>query len=483
MRVLMASAEMWPLAKAGGLGDMVAALSGAVAAQGDEVRCALPGYRRALTALPPGSREVHVAEAGTARVIRIEGPGLPVPVVLVSHPVFDREGIYDDPFTRQGYPDNPSRWALFCRALHATLGADGWAPDVVHGHDHQAAPLLGLLRWTPLPPGLSRRPGLVLTIHNLEYQGQVAPSWIPESGLPPALHRPGGALEFHGGVNLMKVAIEAADWITTVSPRYAAEIRTREFGAGLEDVLASRASRLVGILNGIDTRAWDPAVDPHLPFRYTHASFEDKSRNRTALCREVGLPQPDPSRLLVGWVGRLASQKGLDILLPALDAILESGVLMAVLGSGESRYEAALLDVERRRPGLSVRIGFDEGLAHRIEGGADAFLMPSRYEPCGLNQMYSLRYGTVPIVRGVGGLADTVIDADEDPERGNGFAFRDYRSQDLLGAVGRAVSAWGDRDRWRSLAARGMRGTFAWDEPARRYREVYQAAAAAGEDR
>ena len=478
----MASAELHPIVKAGGLADMVAALARALGEAGADVRCALPGYRVARRALPADVREVAAHEVPVqvgghserARVLHLTSAELPAPVLLVEHSAFDRAGIYDDPATREGYGDNGYRWALFCRAVHGALGRDGWIPDVVHAHDQQGAPLAALLRWATLPAALARRPGLVFTIHNVEYQGVEDAAWMAQSGLPAGLFRPLSPVEYHGRVNLLKMGILAADRVTTVSPRYAEEIRTPEFGAGLQDVLAGCGERLRGILNGIDTRTWDPALDPHLPARYTPVNFSDKAYNRQRLLEECGLERPPEGRPLFGWVGRLTSQKGVDLLLGALDVLLRDGVSMVLLGSGESRYERALDDAARRYPGrLAVRLRFDEGLAHRIEGGSDVFLMPSRYEPCGLNQMYSLRYGTVPVVREVGGLADTVRDADADPA-GNGFTFGPYHPAALLEAASRAVVAYADGARWRTLALRGMAEDFSWERPARAYEAVYR---------
>jgi starch synthase len=284
-----------------------------------------------------------------------------------------------------------------------------------------------------------------------------------------------GPAEYHGRVNLLKLGILAADRITTVSPRYAQEIRTPEFGAGLQHVLAACGDRLRGILNGVDTQTWDPALDPHLPVRYTPKNFASKAYNRQRLVEELGLLPPSEGRPLFGWVGRLTSQKGVDLLLGALDVLLRDGVSMVLLGSGEGRYERALEEAARRQGGrLAVRLRFDEGLAHRIEGGADAFLMPSRYEPCGLNQMYSLRYGTVPVVREVGGLADTVRDADRDGVAGNGFSFGDYHPGALLDAARRASAAFADPARWQTLALRGMDEDFSWEKPGRAYQAVYE---------
>jgi starch synthase len=289
------------------------------------------------------------------------------------------------------------------------------------------------------------------------------------------LFRPLSPIEYHGKVNLLKMGILAADRVSTVSPRYAQEIRTREFGAGLEDVLAGCGDRLRGILNGIDTQTWDPATDPHLAVRYTSESLADKAYNRQRLLEELDLLPPADGHPLLGWVGRLTSQKGVDLLLGGLDVLLGDGVSMVLLGSGESRYERALEEAGRRHPRrLAVRLGFDEGLAHRIEAGSDVFLMPSRYEPCGLNQMYSLRYGTVPVVREVGGLADTVRDADRDPARGNGFTFGPYHPGALVGAARRAIAAHGDPARWRALALRGMGEDFSWGPSARAYAALYR---------
>ena len=486
MRILMVASELLPFAKVGGLGDVVASLSTALGAMGHDVRCALPAYARLDETLPASARvtaERSISltfSGGPTRVgLRwLESDDLPAPLLLVDHELFRREGIYDDPATRLGYPDNGLRWALFCRAVHASLGLDGWSPDVVHGHDHQAGPLMGLLRWAGRPAALRRTPATVFTIHNVGYQGVEPPSWISESGLPASLHFPLGPLEYHAKVNLMKIGIRAADRITTVSPRYAGEIRSdAEFGMGLEDDLALRANRLTGILNGIDTDAWDPRKDPHLRYPYSADELVGKSRNRAALREEMGLQTSTAPAPLLAMVTRLAVQKGLDLMLPLMEAILNTGMQIVILGSGDERYEIELQELAERRSGrMAVRIGFDESLAHRIEAGADIFAMPSRYEPCGLNQMYSLRYGTVPVVRAVGGLADTVVDLDENPERANGFVFRMWEQVELFKAIHRAGRAWRNRKLWRELMHRGMTTDFSWERSARAYTHTYDQA-------
>lgn len=486
MRILMTTAELWPLAKVGGLADMVGSLARALVEAGHDVRCALPAYGGMMERLPAGSREVSrvtvTLDLGgvrqTVEAVRHAGPGLPGTVVLLAHAAFDRPGIYADPETGEAWDDGGRRWALYGRAVDALADLDGWIPDVVHAHDHQASLTLGLirwgLRWAPPRP----RPAAVFTIHNLGYQGIEEPEWVALTGLPGELAATGGPLEFHGRVNLMKLGIVAADRLTTVSPRYATEIRSgEEFGFGLEGLLESRADRLHGILNGIDVDVWDPSADPHLPWRFSAAAMENKAKVGAALRAELGLASPSRPSPLVGMVGRLASQKGIDLLLPVLDTILEENIQMAVLGSGDRRYESALLDAAARHRGrLAFRGGHDEALAHRIEAGSDMFLMPSRYEPCGLNQMYSLRYGTVPLVRAVGGLADTVVDLDEDPERANGFVFRAWEPVEVLKTVRRAVRAWREPGLWATLVRRGMEADFSWARSALAYQEVYEAA-------
>lgn len=483
MRVLMVAAELWPLAKVGGLADMVGSLAAALGELGHDVCCALPRYPVVDEHLPPGAREVRLGDVPVplssgehrAGVSRVEAAGLPAPVLLVSHESFNRAGIYVDAKTGESYPDDGSRWTLFCRALHGFFRDDGWIPDVVHLHDHQTSLLGALIRWTPTAPALPRRFATVFTIHNLGYQGIEPLHWARSSGLPPGVERVGGPLEFHGRANLMKLGIESADWLTTVSPRYAIEITEHpEFGCGLEGVLSNNKARLTGILNGIDTTTWNPAVDPLLPFRYTRDTLGIKARNKAALRAELGLATPHSEVPLAGMVSRLATQKGFDLLLPILPAILGDGVQVAILGSGEARIESALRAVGAEYPGrMAFRSGHDEALAHRIEGGADMFLMPSRYEPCGLNQMYSLRYGTVPVVRSVGGLADSVVDPEEDPERANGFAFRVWEPAELLETVRRAARAWRDHALWNRLRERGMDLDFSWRASAGHYVEVF----------
>ncbi len=485
-RILMVASELWPLAKVGGLADALGGLSRAVGELGHDVLCALPGYRAAVRAIPAGTRRREVTELafplGEQQIVAelecLEHETFPAPILLVRHPCFEREGIYDDPATGHGYRDNARRWALFSRALYEWLRSSPWRPDVVHGHDQQAAPLIGLLRWRL--DESSRRPALVFTIHNLGYQGLVPPGWIGEAGLPWELFYPAGPLEYHGQVNLMKIGIRAADRLTTVSPRYAEEIcSSPEFGLGLEGDLRARRTHLRGILNGIDAQLWDPSHDPYLTVHYDADSLSNKARNKVALKRALGLRHREPAGPLLVWIGRLVPQKGPELFLEALPWLLDRGAQSVVLGSGQREYERRLAGLVEQHPGDVVfRREMDEGLAHRIEAGGDMSLMPSRYEPCGLNQMYSLRYGTVPVVRAVGGLADTVIDIDEEPERGNGFVFRLFQDIEFRKTVYRAWRLWKQRREWREVVRRGMKAEFSWMRAARSYLEVYTEAIA-----
>jgi starch synthase len=487
MRILMVAAECAPLVKVGGLADVVSGLSAALADQGHAVDICLPltprapgwppgglraGERLEVELPPPLGRKlaVHVHPVPSGRLLLVEEPEL-----------FDRPGVYGDPKTGAGYADNTERYAVFSAvAAHlAARGAAGPPPDVVHGHDHPAGLLPAFLRHGP--PGLrAERPvPVVFTIHNLAHQGIAEPELAAKLGLEPGLMAPMGPLEFHGDMNPMKVALFLADRITTVSCGYAGEIRHAAFGEGLEGVLEHRHRRLHGILNGVDTECWDPARDPLIPHPYSVKRMGGKSRNRSALVKSLDLEPAGPETPVLGVISRLAAQKGIDWLLQSVDELLAMDVRLVVLGAGEEALARGLQAAASRHRGrMAVRIGFDEPLAHQIEAGSDMFLMPSRYEPCGLNQMYSLRYGTVPVVRATGGLADTVIDVDEDPRRGNGFVFRAPLAVELVKTVRRAVRLFRDGPAWHALMLRGMGTDFSWTTPARQYVKVYEAARA-----
>lgn len=484
MNILMVATEMVPLAKTGGLADVVGALSAALRANGHEVRAAIPFYasvgpgKTGATVDPVTEVEIPMPDGPVAgRVLLARGGSLPVPVYLVECArYFGRPGIYDDPATKEGYPDNAERIFFFNRALLEALPRAGFTVDVLHAHDHQAAPLVSYRRLLPAKMALLGSPATVMTIHNLGYQGIFARDTFDASGLPGSLFESMSPFEFHGMVNLMKMGICHAEQITTVSPRYAYEITTSaEYGCGLEGVLRERAGDLTGILNGIDTTVWNPAVDTLIPFRYDRASLAGKAENRSALRKRFGLPAA--SGPLIGAVARLTQQKGFDLLLDILPEVLKMDLQLAILGTGSEDYHRRLRAAADAHPDrFGLVLGFDDALAHLIEAGSDAFLMPSRYEPCGLNQMYSLVYGTVPVVRATGGLADTVVDIDEDDARGNGFVFRSYEPVELLRTMRRCMRYFGDRKLWSSMMANGMAADFSWGRSAAEYVSVYRRA-------
>ena len=476
MRVVMLSPEVYPYAKTGGLADVLAALPPALAAAGVEVTVCVPGYRSALRAAgtpAPGPRLYApiASRMEPAEMVRI--PGAPVSTVLLrADRYFDRDGLYGE--GGQDYPDNAERFAFFCRAALEWLRAEREPPDVLHVHEWQAALAPAFLRATAaLYPELGRV-HTVLTLHNLAFQGRFPADHWHVLNLDARYFVP-EFLEFYGEINFLKAGMVFADALTTVSPRYAAEIQTPAFGEGLDGVLRARGAALRGILNGIDDAVWDPATDPHLPARYRAGDLAGKARCKRALQAELGLDVGDDAPLL-GVVSRLAEQKGFDLLAVALPRALEAwDAELAVLGSGEERYERWVRELEARFPGrVGAHVGFDEGLAHRIEAGADVFLMPSRFEPCGLNQLYSLRYGTVPVVHATGGLDDSVTDFDPATGAGTGFKFGAYTAEAFLGALERALGTRRDAASWARLVANGMTQDVAWGRAAAAYRSVYE---------
>jgi starch synthase len=477
MRVVMLAPEVHPYAKTGGLADVLAALPSALGAGGVEVTVCAPGYRAALDAagpLAPGLRLLAPIASRMEPAEIVSVPGTAVPTVLVrADRYFDRPGLYGE--DGHDYPDNAERFAFFCRAALEWLRTMNPPADVLHVHEWQSALAPAFLRATSeLYPELART-RTVLTLHNLAYQGRFPADRWHLLNLDARYFVP-DFLEFYGEINYLKAGLVFADALTTVSPRYAAEIETPAFGEGLDGVLRTRHAVLRGILNGIDDGLWDPATDTHLPARYRAGDLAGKARCKTALQAELGLaPGAGPS--LLGMVSRLAEQKGFDLLAAALPHALESSdVQLAVLGSGEERYERWLRELTARFPArVAARIGFDERLAHRIEAGADLFLMPSRFEPSGLNQFYSLRYGTVPVVHATGGLDDSVVEFDPATGTGTGFKFTPYAAEAFLGALARALRTRRDPALWSRLITNGMAQDFSWSRSAAEYRALYEA--------
>jgi starch synthase len=471
----MITPEARPFAKTGGLADVAGALPPALARLGHHVTIVMPRYRGVDAAA--AGRPVEIPFGPHRYPVRFIEHQLAddVVAVLVDAPdLYDRDGLYGT--GGRDYTDNAFRFAVLSRGALEYARARGRRPSIVHAHDWQAG-LAPVYMRTELAndPILGGVPS-VFTIHNLAFQGLFAPDVLPWIGLGPEFFRV-DALEFWGRVSFLKGGIAYGTKVTTVSPRYAREILTPEFGFGFEGILASRAKDLVGILNGIDTAAWDPASDQYLPAHYTADTLEQKSAVKRALLADVGLPADEDAvaRPLIGLVSRLTDQKGFDLIAAAAEPLMALDAAWVMLGSGETRYEGFWQALSQRHPGrVATYIGFNERLAHLIEAGSDLFLMPSRFEPCGLNQMYSLRYGTLPIVRATGGLDDTVTDADEVSRGGNGFKFVEYSPAALAATVGRAVQAYGKPRRWKTLQKAAMRQDHSWDVSAREYVKVYR---------
>jgi starch synthase len=478
-RVGFCTSETVPFAKTGGLADVAGALPRALADVGCDVRVILPAYgsidREAFGFRPIGEAGVLVGgKRAPVQFFETTLPGTALPVYLVANsPCFDRPGLYGE--GGRDYPDNLERFAVFCRGTQALLRHLQWSPQVLHCQDWQTALLPVWLRTEPRDQGLAET-GTLFTVHNLAYQGLFPREQLPLTGLGSDLFTPSG-IEFYGKINLLKGGLVFADLLSTVSEQYAREIQTEEFGCGLEGVLRERAGALVGILNGVDYTAWDPATDRHIAANYVPDHIAGKAVCKADLQSAVGLV-PNPKAPLIGMITRLADQKGLDLVSAVIEPVLKMGAQFTLLGTGDAVYHTRFREVgDRYRGRAAVTLGFDEGLAHRIEAAADIFLMPSRYEPSGLNQLYSLRYGTVPVVRKTGGLADTIEDATPDAlARGvaNGFVFEEYAPPALLDAITRALAAFRTPEVWRRIQDVGMRQDFSWGRSAARYVAAYR---------
>lgn len=472
LRVAIVTSEAVPFAKSGGLADMVGSLAVALARQGLDVTLVLPAYRCVVERadVAPTGMTFHVPTGdGVERTEILEGvAGRDTPAWFVrADRFFDRPGLYGQ--DGGDYPDNADRFAWFARAALALLARLG-PYDVLHGHDWQAGLAVAYLRLQPDRYASLASTRTLFTVHNVGYQGRFDAGVFPRLQVDAAHYWPN--FEFYGDISYLKAGLSLADRLTTVSPSYAEEIRTPEQGYGLHGVFSERAGDLVGIMNGADYAVWDPAADSFIARRYSAAAPEGKRDCKRDLQRRLSLAPSDAP--LAGMVARLVHQKGLDILTGALDALLSRDLQLVVLGAGDPHHEQALREFGQRHPGrVAVRIGFDEELAHAIEAGSDLFLMPSRYEPSGLNQLYSLRYGTIPVVRATGGLKDSVMPFDETTGQGTGFRFEDYSSEALVQAVDRALDCYCRPATWRRLMANAMAQDFSMDRTAAEYATLY----------
>jgi len=474
LEVLSVSSEIYPLVKTGGLADVTGALPLALAAEGVAVRSLVPGYPAVLARLGTADTVQTFAAllGGTARLIAAKADGLDLFVLDAPH-LYDRPGEIYIGADRRDWPDNAFRFAALAQVA-ARIGqglVPGFVPDIVHAHDWQAALAPALLHYAG-----GHRPGTVLTVHNIAFQGRFPAHLLTSIGLPLesfAIH----GVEYHGAISYLKAGLQFADRITTVSPTYSREILTPEFGMGLEGVLRARVAALSGILNGIDDAVWNPADDRRIAATYTAQTIATRTRNKAELQSRLGL-DGSPGALLLGVISRLTWQKGLDLLVATLPALLGHGAELALLGAGDREMEDAFASAQSAHPGrIGCLIGYDEGLAHLIQAGADALLVPSRFEPCGLTQLCALRYGAIPVVARVGGLADTVIDANEMAIAAGvatGLQFSAVNAEGLEGAIRRAAALFADRQRWARMQQNAMATDVSWRKPAGHYATLYR---------
>lgn len=476
LKILFAASEVTPFAKTGGLADVAGSLPEALSLLGHQVFTVMPYYRSVKEGsldLKEFDRPLPIPFKGQhleARIYTAKQKRITQVYFIQRDEFFDRGGLYGTP--GGDYFDNPERFIFFSRSVLEFSKLIGFQPDIIHCHDWQTSLIPAYVKSRYKNDPVLKRARSVFTIHNLAYQGVFSKDMMTISELPLEYFSMKG-LEFYGKMNFMKGGIVFSDVITTVSEKYAQEIQTPEYGYGLDGVLRDRRAHIHGILNGVDYSAWNPRTDPHIVANYDRRNLAGKRKCKTDLSKIYGLKGSSDLPIL-GIVSRLADQKGFDILAEAMDELLKLKLKLVILGTGEAKYEKQFDMLGRKHPGrLGVKIGFDNVLAHKIEAGSDMFLMPSKYEPCGLNQMYSLKYGTIPIVRATGGLDDTIQRFEPQTGEGNGFKFVDYSSKALLEEVRRALEVYSDNTQWIKLIKKAMQMDFSWKKSALRYAEIY----------
>jgi starch synthase len=477
MHIVFAASECVPFAKTGGLADVLGALPAAVAALGHQVTVYLPRYKQTQLDDPTTAiRSITVPFDDQYRFCSVidGGKRSGVQFYFIDYsPMFDRDALYGTPIG--DYPDNAERFALYCRAVIESTKILG-VPDVFHCHDWQASLIPVLLRSLYDDDPAFNGVATVFTIHNIGYQGLFPSETIPLLMLPWDLFTI-NRLEFFGKVNFLKGALVFSDFVTTVSRKYSQEIQTSENGFGLEGVLKARSATVTGILNGVDYGEWNPETDEHIAAHYSADDLSGKAECKRDLLREMGESAVDPELPVIGIVSRFASQKGFDLISQVADRLAREEMLFVALGSGDKLFEDLFRRLCRQYPTkFAVKIAYDNAMAHKIEAGSDMFLMPSRYEPSGLNQLYSLRYGTPPIVRATGGLDDTIEPWDAKTLKGTGFKFHEYSGDAMLAAIRAALAAFKDRASWQTLMRNGMSKDFSWSVAAKEYVRVYERA-------
>lgn len=485
LNILFVSSEVDPFAKTGGLADVSGALPQTVKSMEHEIRIMMPKYgcinerksklhemiRLKDFVVPVGTKNYPASVKSSFIINNLTKVQV---YFLDNHDLFGRTGLYVHPETKKDYEDNDERFIFFSRGVLEVLKKLGWAPDIIHCNDWQTGLIPTYLKTLYKDDLFYKDTRTVFTVHNMAYQGTFPKSMFPKTLLPHSLLSESG-VEAFGKINLMKAGLVHADAITTVSEKYAAEIQgSDEYGCGLQDIVRARKADVSGIVNGIDYTVWDPSVDSLIPHKYDARTLDAKEENKRFLLAKMGLPFK-PGTPLIGIISRLADQKGFDLIGEVLPDIMGLGVQMVILGTGEPRYHELFEKAQKSHPDqIGVALTFDNPLAHLIEAGSDMFLMPSRYEPCGLNQLYSLRYGTIPVVRATGGLDDTIDDYDPASRTGTGFKFTNYNSGEMLGALRKAVHLYNDQPAWRKLMKTGMAKDFSWETSAAKYVQLYR---------
>lgn len=481
--VLFVTSEVFPYSKTGGLADVSNSLPQALNSLGNDVRIISPKYG------PLDERRLQIHEIKRLKDLKINVNGKDTRFSIKSSFIhgkntkaqmylmesldyFKNKGIYQNSKTKKDFTNNDERYLFFCKAVIEILEILQWKPDVIHCNDWQTGLIPALLKTVYKDNNYLNNIRTLFTIHNLAYQGNFPKSTFSKTGLPDSVLTEKGGLHY-GQFSFLKTGLSYADKITTVSQKYAEEIRTdKEYSAGMESVLSSRKKDMVGILNGIDYSIWNPVVDKLIPYRYTHQEIPLKYENKRELLEKYKIEYNEDTPL-IGVISRLVDQKGFDLIEKIMPALMKENVQMIILGTGEEKYQKFLKNAEKKyKNKLAVHIGFDETLAHQIEAAADMYLMPSKYEPCGLNQMYSLKYGTVPIVRNTGGLADTIVDYRK--PNGNGFLFNNYSAEELIKTIKSALELFKNKAKWNKLAREGMSLDFSWKVSALKYMKVYK---------
>jgi starch synthase len=483
LRILIVSPEVVPFAKTGGLADVTGALPKVLAQLGHQVKVILPKYKMVdeskfrLSEVRTDFPAISIG--GKNHKVSLKSDQADFPPVeylfMVNDEFYFRDELYRNRATGYDYVDNDERFILFARGTLEVLKTMGWQPDIIHVNDWQSALIPAYLKTSYANDPFFQHTASIFSIHNLAYQGGFPKSTFEKIGVPKGLFYPTSPFEFWGNVNFLKVGISYADVINTVSETYAVEIQSGpEFGYGLEGVLRSRNEDLYGIINGIDYDVWSPEKDKLIPHRFSPDDLSGKKADKELLLKTCNLPVSSKDVPVIGIISRLADQKGFDLLSQIADQLLTLDLQMVILGTGDEKYHVLFKEISTKYPNkISVNLRFDDSLAHLIEAGSDMFLMPSRYEPCGLNQLYSLKYGTVPIVRKTGGLADTIDDYDPKTGQGTGFVFQDYDAHKLLDAIKRALKAYVNQKAWVRLMKNGMEKDFSWKASAQRYVEIY----------